>query len=398
MAEHLQTSSTYASSRALVLSLMLVACADDGTDDTATSSSDVGSSETTAQADSEGPLDRCALYEATTLTTQPLIGAAETEALPGVVAIVYNPNDPDIADGCTGTLIDPQTVLTAGHCILSEMPVRIYIGADWKRHILTEDDPFFVTWNEVVHMEAHPDYFGLTLRNDVGVLLLDAPAPVEPISVRDVSAPETIGASLRLVGYGSDGPVVEGNTILKEGIGRKREGRAIVTEVSDQEVLVNSSDAQSEVCYGDSGGPAFIEDPDGTLRQVGIISRTMDVRCDSGFALARLDIHADFVRERVAVAGNAALTPQLTCVEPRPDGGWTAHFGYQNDNLVPVHRSDGPANNLCGLGQPEVFEPGEHSDAFAVDFEAHETLVWNLTSPDGTLHTIQANTDASLCP
>jgi len=74
------------------------------------------------------------------------------------------------------------------------------------------------------------------------------------------------------------------------------------------------------------------------------------------------------------------LKPLLECVEPTENGGFRAHFGYQNPNDRPV---TAPAENAfvpdpADRGQPTVFQPGRVTDFFQAD-STGAPLIWRLT-------------------
>jgi hypothetical protein len=77
--------------------------------------------------------------------------------------------------------------------------------------------------------------------------------------------------------------------------------------------------------------------------------------------------------------GKSPLTPMLECVEPAANGGFLAHFGYDNPNSSPIVDpfenafSPEPADR----GQPTTFQPGRVKDAFQV--ESSGGLTWMLT-------------------
>src|SRR4051812_42775259 len=84
--------------------------------------------------------------------------------------------------------------------------------------------------------------------------------------------------------------------------------------------------------------------------------------------------------ENGCAPGLAPLIPLLACVEPTPNGGFLAHFGYENPNSKTVTT---PLLNvftpLSANGQqPTSFEPGRHPDVFQVE-SGGPGLTWNLT-------------------
>lgn len=96
-------------------------------------------------------------------------------------------------------------------------------------------------------------------------------------------------------------------------------------------------------------------------------------------------------------SGAAAVTPQVTCVAPRP-GGLTAYFGYSNPAPAPVVIGIGPLNRFTPApsdrGQAVVFAPDEASatpgygddrtwfSGVPVDFTG--SLTWNLDGATAT--------------
>lgn len=77
------------------------------------------------------------------------------------------------------------------------------------------------------------------------------------------------------------------------------------------------------------------------------------------------------------------IMPTLQCIIYNPDKTFTAHFGYNNQNSVPVgivSRSNynyfTPGDRY--RGQPNIFLPGNHSDVFSTVFDG-ANLYWVLS-------------------
>ena len=97
-----------------------------------------------------------------------------------------------------------------------------------------------------------------------------------------------------------------------------------------------------------------------------------------------------------------AVSPVLDCVVKNKNGTYTAYFGYQNDNAMPVTIPVGANNkftpNPQNRGQATVFLPGRVKRAFSVVFDG-SSLVWYLNGPDGTVRTATASGSSSTrCP
>jgi hypothetical protein len=84
--------------------------------------------------------------------------------------------------------------------------------------------------------------------------------------------------------------------------------------------------------------------------------------------------------EPPAPPGPRPITPVLECIEAL-DGGFLAHFGYDNPNATSVEPPTDQNTFLpppANRGQPTAFAPGRVEDAFQVEFQGG-SLTWSLT-------------------
>jgi hypothetical protein len=191
----------------------------------------------------------CAAPDVST-TEQPVLGADIDTADPGVVALVTSTG----RVFCTGTLVSPQVVLSAGHCLEDaggDPAVAAFFGDD------TTSGGMRIG---VIMARTHPGWNG-TLQggHDLSVSLLATPQDVSlvvPMNKMDLAP--FVGANYRVVGFG----IHDRDT--RELDGKKRTGlmkidllgggvNADYLEASD----VDADDATA-ICQGDSGGPGFI--------------------------------------------------------------------------------------------------------------------------------------------
>ncbi|MCB9762357.1 MAG: trypsin-like serine protease [Alphaproteobacteria bacterium] len=197
---------------------------------------------------------------------------------------------------CTGNLITPEIVLSAAHCgddVNAEAIVAF--GRAWVGETARDAD------DELTFRDAfiHPDFalgtppFEPFTENDVAVLVLAEPAPMEatPIRLTPVTDAE-LGTTMLAVGYGATGG--DG-----QGTGVKRSAELILGELEYQHLKAYASDHPDGgmTCQGDSGGPVFVSEGE---RQVewGITSFGLE-GCTNFSASTRTDLLGDWILDRV---------------------------------------------------------------------------------------------------
>jgi trypsin len=199
------------------------------------------------------------------------------------------------ADGglCTGTLIDPEVVLTAGHCVYyppdginhlsNPSAIQILGGSN-----LWTDGVMISGVSEVVD---HPEWTGDI--NDMGVdlALLKLGAYVTSIPsyiVRSGSFP-SVGDPGIIVGYG--------NNTTGSGSGTHRMGDTTILDVYSN--LIEIGDPTG-TCQGDSGGPLFTEQGEDWV-VTGVTSFGSEGWCDpdSGSWSVTVQSYRNWIEEQV---------------------------------------------------------------------------------------------------
>lgn len=250
------------------------------------------------------------------------------ESWQGVIALMWEGHL-----ACTGTLIDPEVVLSAGHCILNssldidpiENPGQLSIagGAD------VNTSPIHLGFAESI--VVHPDYDSDDFSADLSMIKLSSPVSSVPAYDLRVAPQVIMGDHVTVVGYGMTGSEDYGSS------GIHRMGDSTVQGVLPKEIEIGGD---ANPCYGDSGGPMFSQQegdwvvsgvtshgvPDtcllesggwqvNTVTYLGWIDETMWEMTGHGLGL---DIDADTDADTDGDADTEADTDTETC-----DGGVT---------------------------------------------------------------------------
>lgn len=212
-----------------------------------------------------------------------IVGGTIDHGDPAVVAVAV-----ESMQFCTGTLIAPQTVLTAAHCIYS-------YGQDYDYYVLfgTESDSP-TQYVKVTAQYRHPDYSGSGNGFDIGVLRLSKPVTnVKPIAPNPTPLSQAyVGDPIRHVGFG----VTSGSG---SGGGTKRQVTYNVRQIGAYEIESGASGKQT--CGGDSGGPAFMITAGSNEERVAGVVSYGDADCNQFGIDSRVDIALNWIEQTSSV-------------------------------------------------------------------------------------------------
>jgi secreted trypsin-like serine protease len=212
-------------------------------------------------------------------TSSPVVGGTDAPAgkWPDAVAVLA----PTAA--CTGTLIAPDVVLTAGHCIGVDPKVVIVDSIDYAK-----------PGGEVIDVKKAVAYPSWQDHYDVGVLVLAhaASTPPRAIAAACTARDLAVGGKVEVVGFG---------LTTKSGTGDNSRLHQAMLAVTDATCTKAAGCAPAvapggefaagghgtDACFGDSGGPIYL---DGAL--IGVVSRGLDAAgdpCGGGGIYVRAD-------------------------------------------------------------------------------------------------------------
>jgi MYXO-CTERM domain-containing protein len=212
---------------------------------------------------------------------------------------------------CTGTLIAPNLVITAHHCVADANEnvecgafANQMSGASFSISVGLQPGAKVASGTKVIVDTAKPNNI---CGNDIALIQLDRDIPNAPISkvrLTKLTAGETASTS----GYGDDGSGnVTNGRYVKTGIKvdavgpttyayKTKTGQSLPVTLPAGEIVTGES-----TCFGDSGGPLF----DAAGNVIGMTSRGIDEKCiDRPSIYTDTASHAEAIKAAAVAAGH----------------------------------------------------------------------------------------------
>lgn len=306
---------------------------------------------------------------------EPLVIGGQPSALArdAVVLVTVTPSPGSAPGFCGGTLVAPNVVATALHCIAQYRLGPFVCAANGQTRTL-DDASGFVTGifdSSLIDVfvgdfAANPTTTptpdaGVTrvvrgegehlCDGDIAFLILDRDLDVSPVPVR-VNAPPVEGEMVTVVGYGGTDPDALGAQIA-----RNERGGIPVERVMPAQADPNSSEegfgpgqftTPAVTCQSDSGGAALAAS--GAL--LGVTSLFVGPPSSNGFCATELSVFvqafafASLLEEAMAAAGQAVWREG----EPRPGSVAEREACVRDDNCangICTFSSEGDETGLC---------------------------------------------------
>jgi secreted trypsin-like serine protease len=198
----------------------------------------------------------------------------------------------DNADGvpvwrCTGTLLSPTVLLTAGHCTFGTDGGRVW----FETEVTDPNYPFAGgTSVEFDTIHTHPDYNDSAfVLHDVGVVILAEPVTgVEYGTLTDVGILDELAVRRGVqsqqftpVGYGLQSvvPELRADLVRYQATVGLIDVKGTAGIPAGTSVMFTNNPGQRNtggMCFGDSGGPVFVR---GTLEIVAVTSFALNQNC-----------------------------------------------------------------------------------------------------------------------
>ncbi|MEL6344939.1 MAG: trypsin-like serine protease [Myxococcota bacterium] len=227
---------------------------------------------------------------------------------------------------CSSTLIAPDVVLTAAHCI-DDTALTFGLGSVEDKVLYWSRQADLTDWDgstqgpdlpedaiEVIEAVMHPSFsldtlqLGLAVNDDIGLLFLSEPVTDVPhayLPTAEEAAQIEEGIDVDVVGWGLQEPgggFFEPNAPGSFAV--KQMGTSFISEVADAEFKVGEVVTDVRKCNGDSGGPTFmVVDTDSSekVRLIGVTSHSYDEsQCEqTGGVDTRVDYFLDWINDEM---------------------------------------------------------------------------------------------------
>jgi secreted trypsin-like serine protease len=215
-----------------------------------------------------------------------------SSSYPWVASVWYaSPSDDYYQHICTGSLITPEVVLTAAHCLSSSGTYLVQMGSD------TLDGSNDSTFYEIDAVWKNPRYSRKTAINDVGLLKLTDPqtavAPMPYATKADLAAIKKT-KSFEILGWGIDQAGEDATYLRYTKVSEQRQAARswYTSKYFNENTMIaagrylKKEKIYTGACSGDSGGP-LVATIRGVKKVVGITSyggRSCNIKAPTVFS------------------------------------------------------------------------------------------------------------------